>query len=342
MKLQEIVEFLGGNLKGDKEFDITGVAGITEAKKGDITFLASPKFNKNLKDTNATAVIVKEYIPDFNKPQISVKNPTYAFAKLLKHFYVIPHSYSGISKNASISETATICGNTTIYPFVYVSDNARIGCNCVIYPGVFIGQDSNIGDNCLIYQNVVIREKVTIGHNVIIHPGSVIGADGFGYVFEDSVHQKIPQVGGVVIKDNVEIGANVCIDRATTGNTIIGNGTKIDNLVQIGHNVKIGDNSIIISQVGIGGSSNIGDCVILAGQVGVADHATIEAGTTIGARGGVMPGEVKRGIYSGYPLMPHIDWLRSNVIFAMLPLLKKKIKEIEEKVNKLLEKGVDR
>jgi UDP-3-O-[3-hydroxymyristoyl] glucosamine N-acyltransferase len=178
---------------------------------------------------------------------------------------------------------------------------------------------------------VAIREGVAIGSRVIIHANAVIGSDGFGYVFEDGIHQKIPQVVGVIIEDDVEIGANVTIDRATTGNTVIGKGTKIDNLVQIGHNVTVGKNVILVAQVGIAGSSKIGDGVVLGGQVGVADHTTIEAGTMIGAKGGAM-GEMKRSVYSGILPMPHREWLKAMAVFAKLPELHKKIKELEEKI----------
>ena len=181
---------------------------------------------------------------------------------------------------------------------------------------------------------MTLREKVKIGNRVIVHSGSVIGSDGFGYVFEDGRHYKIPQVGGVIIEDDVEIGSNVSIDRATTENTIIGAGTKVDNLVQIAHNVTIGKNSLIIAQVGIAGSTEIGDFVTLAGQVGVADHATIESETMIGAQSGVR-GNVVKGIYSGSPVMPHRDWLKAQAIFARLPELYKRVKELEEKIKEL-------
>ena len=181
---------------------------------------------------------------------------------------------------------------------------------------------------------MTLRENVRIGNRVIIHAGSVIGSDGFGYVFDEGRHHKIPQVGGVIIEDDVEIGSNVSIDRATTGNTIIGAGTKIDNLVQIAHNVTIGKNSLIIAQVGVAGSTEIGDYVTLAGQVGIVDHVTIESGTIIGAQSGVL-GNIAKGIYSGSPVMPHRDWLKTQAIIAKLPELYKKIRELEGKIKEL-------
>jgi UDP-3-O-[3-hydroxymyristoyl] glucosamine N-acyltransferase len=335
MKLKDIANLIDGEIIGDGELDITGAAGISDAKEGDITFLSTQKLLEGLKNSRASAVIIKEPIEGLEKPQIITKNPQYAFAQLLSRFYVKPHPFMGISKNAFVSDTAIIGQDVTIYPFVYISDGVNIGSGTVIYPGVFIGKNSNVGEECLIYPNVAIREGVSIGSRVIIHANAVIGSDGFGYVFEEGMHQKIPQVGGVIIEDDVEIGANATIDRATTGNTIIGKGTKIDNLVQIGHNVTVGKNVILVAQVGIAGSSKIGNGVILGGQVGVADHATVEAGTMIGAKGGAM-GEMKRDVYSGILPMPHREWLKAMAVFAKLPELNKKIKELEDKIKKLM------
>jgi UDP-3-O-[3-hydroxymyristoyl] glucosamine N-acyltransferase len=247
---------------------------------------------------------------------------------------VKPRPCRGISKNAFVSESSSLGQDVSVYDFAYVSDGVKIGSRSVIHPGVFIGENSVVGDDCVIHPNVTIREGVTIGSRVIIHSGSVIGSDGFGYVFEEGAHQKIPQVGGVIIEDDVEIGAAVTIDRATTGNTVIGRGTKIDNLVQIGHNVQIGRNVILVAQIGIGGSSRIEDGVILGGQVGVADHTHVEAGTMVAAKSGIL-GEVKRGIYSGVPMMPHRDWLKASAVFARLPELKKKIEELEKKIGSI-------
>lgn len=335
MKLRDIADLIKGQIIGDGEVEITGAAGVFDAKEGDITYISSVKWLKELKNSKASAIIAKEPVEALDKPQIICRNPQYAFVKLLSYFYVKPLPFRGISEKAFISEKARISQDVTVYPFAHISDGAAVGSNSVIYSGVFIGEDSSIGEGCVIYPNVVIREGVKIGNSVIIHPGTVIGSDGFGYVFEDGMHQKIPQVGGVVIEDDVEIGANVTIDRATTGNTIIGRGTKIDNLVQIGHNVHVGKNVILVAQVAIGGSSKIGDGVMLGGQVGVADHAAIEAGTMIGAKSGVM-GEVSRGVYSGAPIMPHRDWLKAQAVISKLPELRKKIHELEEKIKSII------
>lgn len=338
MKLKEIAELINGSIVGDGDIEISGVSGVSDVKEGEITFLSDKRLLSDLMKSKASAVILKEPMEGLRIPFIIVKNPLYAFAQLLSYFYSKPPRFIGIHEKAFVSKSATICEGVTIYPLSYIDDNVRIGSGTTIFPGVFIGEDCSIGENCIIYPNVTVREGIKIGNNVIIHSGSVIGADGFGYVFEGGVHHKIPQVGSVIIEDYVEIGANVTIDRATTGFTVIGKGTKIDNLVQIGHNVKIGFNSILVAQVGIGGSSIVGDNVILGGQVGISDHSIIESQTMIGAKSGVMPGKLERGIYSGVPVMPHRDWLKAVSVFSKLPTLFKEIKELKDKV-RLLEKS---
>lgn len=336
MTLQELAELLAGEINGDGSIEITGVAGISDARESDITFLSSTKLIAELSTSMAAAVLVKDFIPELKKPQVKTGNPLYAFAKLLEHFYTKSIPHRGISENALIAAGAEIAPDVAIYDFTYVSEKVRIGPGSVIFPGVFIGEACSIGEKCTIYPNVTIRDNTVIGNRVIIHPNSVIGSDGFGYVFEEGRHNKIPQVGNVLIEDDVEIGAGVTIDRATTGTTVIGKGTKIDNLVQIGHNVKVGSNVILVAQVGIAGSSQIGDGVMLAGQVGVADHTVIEAGTMIAAQSGVMSmGEVKRGIYAGSPIIAHRDWLKASAIFARLPELKKRIEALEKRLSHL-------
>jgi len=334
VKLKEIATILDGKLIGDSELKIKGVAGISDAKEGYITFATDKKWLKTLDNCNASAFILKEEIKDLDKPQILVKNPLYSFAKLLALFYQTPHPEKGISKYAFISEKAILDDDISIQPHTFISDGVKIGSGSIIYPNVFIGENTIIGNNCLIYPNVIIQHKVQIGNNVIIHAGAVIGSDGFGYVQEGGIYHKIPQIGTVIIEDDVEIGANSTIDRATTGATIICRGTKIDNLVQIGHNVRVGCNVILVSQTGIGGSSEIGEGAVLGGQVGVADHVTIEPGTILAAKAGVM-GKVTRGIYSGAPALPHKEWWRAVSIFNKLPDLKRKIDELENKVKEL-------
>jgi UDP-3-O-[3-hydroxymyristoyl] glucosamine N-acyltransferase len=338
MKLKEIAALVNGQIVGAGETEITGVSGLSETGPGHITFLSSPKLLEAANASEASAIIVKEANPEISKPQVVVANPQLAFAKLLGIFYLKQKPCLGISEKAFIAGTAKIGKNVTIYPYAYIDNEAAIGDDSVIYPGVFIGENSRLGNGCTLYPNVTIREGISIGNRVSIHAGAVIGADGFGYVFDGRAHQKIPQVGGVLIEDDVEIGANTTIDRATTGNTVIGSGTKIDNLVMIAHNVKIGRGAILVSQVGVAGSCTLGDGVVLGGQAGIPDHVNIESGTMVGAQAGVV-GDLKKGIYLGSPAINHREFFRSSVIFGQLPELKKKIAELEEAIKSMKATG---
>jgi UDP-3-O-[3-hydroxymyristoyl] glucosamine N-acyltransferase len=338
MKLNDIASLINGLVSGDGDIEISGVSRLQGAKAGDITYLSSSKLLKDARDSEASAVMVKAGIDNLTKPQIIVANPELAFAQLLGHFYVTPIPYQGISPLAVVADDAVIGDNVTIFPFAYIGKGVVIGKDSIIHTGTYIGAKSVIGEGCLIYPNVTICEGVTIGNRVIIYAGAVIGSDGFGYVFDGQAHRKIPQVGTVLIGDDVEIGANTTIDRATTGATVIGNGTKIDNLVQIGHNCTIGRGVILVSQVGIAGSCNIGDGVVIGGQAGIPDHVSIEAGAMIGAQSGVL-GNIPKGVFTGAPAIPHRSFLKSSAIFPHLPEMKKKIAELEEKVNRLLNPG---
>ncbi|MBI5098647.1 MAG: UDP-3-O-(3-hydroxymyristoyl)glucosamine N-acyltransferase [Nitrospirae bacterium] len=332
MKLKELSDLIGGRITGDHEVEITGAAGVNEAKPGDITFLADKKLLKDLLTSKASAVIAREKIEDLSVSILISDNPYFTFARALEVFYRKPFKPLGVSDKATVCRDVSFGEDVSIYPNVYISNNVAIGSRVTMFPGVFIGEGTSIGDDSIIYSNVTIRENVTVGKNVIIHAGAVIGSDGFGYVFEKGVHYKIPQVGGVIIEDDVEIGANVTIDRATTGNTIIGSGTKIDNLVHIAHNVKIGKNCIILGQVGVAGSAEIGEGVILAGQSGVRDHVKIGNGAMIGSKAGISDNIPDGQIYSGFPAIPHKTWLRAQSIYSKLPEYIKRLQELERKI----------
>ncbi len=334
MKLAEIAEIIGGRIVGDPSVDITGVSAIQDAHLGDITFLAAKVNLQNSCSTNASAIITKKKIDGVSQSMLIVDNPQLAFAKTLELFHNKPFKSLGISRESVIGSKVTIAGDISVYPHVCISNNVTIGKRVTIYPFVYIGENVSIGDDTVIYSNVTIRENVTIGKKAIIHPGAVVGSDGFGYVKDREKQYKIPQVGGVVIEDDVEIGANVTIDRATVGNTIIGCGTKVDNLVQIAHNVKIGRNCIIIAQVAIGGSVEIGDGVVLAGQVGVRDHIKIGNGVMVGAQSGIGHDISDKQIFSGSPAIPHKEWLRAQSIYEKLPGLLKRLRELERKIKK--------
>ncbi len=339
MKLSKIAEITGGRLLGNPDVEITGASGIKEAESGHITFFAdrrnevdSPKGKINMEHvftTKASAIILREEIKGLSKDMLLVDNPAFAFARVIEAFYKQPYRALGVSEKAIIEKDVTLGKEITIYPFVYIGSRSVIGDRTSIFPNVYIGEDVSIGEETIIYPNVTIRENVKIGKRVIVHPGAVIGADGFGYVRYKGKHHKMPQVGSVVVEDDVEIGANVTIDRATTGKTIIGAGTKIDNLVQIGHNVRIGKNCIIVAQVGIGGSSEIGDETILGGQAGIRDHVKLGKGVMAGARAGILHDIPDGQVVSGYPAISHKEWLRAQGIYSKLPEYIRRLQRLE-------------
>jgi UDP-3-O-[3-hydroxymyristoyl] glucosamine N-acyltransferase len=334
MKLKELAEITGGKIIGNEDVEISGVAGINDAGPGDITYLANPKKLKDIAGLKASAFIVNEKMEGLPATMLLVDNPQYAFAKSLEVFYRKPVEPAGISEQAVIGNNSDIGADVSIYPFASIGNNVTLGAGVSIFSGGYVGDRVSIGANSVLHPNVTILENIFIGSNVVIHSGTVIGSDGFGYVLEKGKHYKIPQVGGVVIEDDVEIGANTVIDRATVGNTVIGSGTKIDNLVQIAHNVKIGKNCIIISQVGISGSVEIGNGVVLAGQVGVRDHITIGDSAIVGAQSGIGNNIPGGQVYSGSPAIPHIKWLRSQSIYSRLPELMKRLQELEKKAKR--------
>ncbi|MDP8266320.1 MAG: UDP-3-O-(3-hydroxymyristoyl)glucosamine N-acyltransferase [Candidatus Aceula meridiana] len=338
--LQEIAQLVDGKARGDKDLVITGISGIKEAREGDITFLANNKYFSLLEKTQASAVIVPLDVAETKKNVIKVENPSVAFARLASEILEAQtYQPKGIHPTAIIAEDVVLGENVVVGPHTVIEKQAKIKDNTVIYSGCFVGAKTEIGAECLIYPNVVIRERISIGNRVIIHPGTVIGSDGFGFAKVDGVHQKIPQVGTVIIEDDVEIGSNVTIDRARFDKTFIGQGTKIDNLVQIAHNVVIGKHCLIISQSGISGSTTLEDRVILAGQVGIAGHLTIGENSVVAAKSGVPKSIPPNTVVFGYPAKPQGVALRLNAIIQRLPTYVKTIKELERKVKELQERS---
>ncbi|HOT41599.1 MAG TPA: UDP-3-O-(3-hydroxymyristoyl)glucosamine N-acyltransferase [Syntrophorhabdaceae bacterium] len=332
--LKDISEIIGGDLRGDGNVPIYGISGIQEAKEGEITFLMHAGYERFIDTCQASAIIVSSTYADRIKDRniIVVKDPQLAYIKVAGLFDVNKKQEPGISPLASVSKDARVADDVSISPFVHIGREVRIEKGVCIYPFVYIGDSASIGEDTVIYPGVTIYARTEIGKRVIIHAGSVIGADGFGYVWDGERHCKIPQLGKVVIEDDVEIGANVTIDRASLDKTVIKRGTKIDNLVQIAHNVTIGENSIIVAQVGIAGSSKIGRNVILAGQVGVRDHVVIGDNVRAGGQTGITK-DVKAGSsVSGTPHMPHKEWLKLQVQLKRLPELFERMKKIEEKL----------
>lgn len=335
--LAEIAKLIDGEVVGDPNVVITGICGIKEAKEGDITFVANSKYYPLMNQTRASAIITSREVKNASKPIIRTDNPSLAFAKMVSLFAPNEVQYpKGIHSSAIIGKDVKLGENVAIHAYVVIEDKAEIGDNTIIYPFVYIGHYTKIGANCLIYPHVSIRERVSIGNRVCIHSGTVIGSDGFGFATVKGVHHKIPQIGTVVIEDDVEIGANVTIDRARFGRTFIGKGTKIDNLVQIAHNVEIGENSIIVAQTGISGSTIIGKGVTLAGQSGIVGHITIGDNAIVAAQAGVTKSVPPNTCVSGYPAKPHHIAKRINACVQRLPKLFEIVKELKLKVEKLL------
>lgn len=337
-KLKEIANIINGNIKGDGDIVITGVNSIDAAGPGDISFFADNRYKDLVPKTKASAIIVKEETELFNGPQIIVSNPLLGFAKIAQLFSPPIPAYPGISDKAIIGRDVVIGKNISIYPFVYIGDRVVIEDNVNIFPGTFIGNDVKIGKNTVIYPNVTILDGTVIGKNVIIHSGTVIGSDGFGFVKDGSRSIKIPQRGIVQIDDDVEIGANNCIDRATMGKTWIKRGVKTDNMVHIAHNVIVGEDTIIIAQAGISGSVRIGNEVVIGGQVGIVDHINIGDKAMIGPQSGVAKSIPESGIFSGTPAMPHKLFLKTSVLIPKLPEMNKKIIDMEKKIKELEKK----
>lgn len=332
--LREIAEAVEGDLIGDGSIVITGLSGIEEAKKGDITFLIQAGYEKYIDTCQASAIIVSSNYADRFKDRnlIIVKDPRLAYIKVAELFDINKKKQPGISPLAFVSKDAEIASDVSVSPFVHIGQRVKIENGVCIYPFVYLGDGASIGEDTVIYSGVTIYDRTEIGKRVTIHAGSVIGADGFGYVWDGERHRKIPQLGKVIIEDDVEIGANVTIDRASIDKTVIKKGTKIDNLVQIAHNVTIGENSIIVAQVGIAGSSKIGRNVVLAGQVGVRDHVIIGDNVRAGGQTGITK-DVKAGSsVSGTPHMPHKEWLRLQVQLKRLPELFERMRKIEERL----------
>lgn len=334
--VKDIAELIKGELVGGGQIDITGVSGIEDAEAGEITFIESPKFKDCALKTKASCIIASFDIEGLDKPVIKCKNPSLSITKIIESLfpYNINHP-SGVSKCAHIGKNVKFGKSAAVGANAVIEDEASIGDGSVIYPLAYIGKGVSIGKNTIIYPNVTIRERISVGDNVIIHCGAVIGADGFGFIRDGAALRKIPQTGSVEIQDNVEIGACATIDRARFGKTVIGRGSKIDNLVQIAHNVKIGENSIIAAQAGVSGSVNIGSNVILGGQAGITDHVEIGDNVMVAAKGGITKSIPPNTIMSGIPARPHHLMKRLVAYIDNLPKMAERLDELEKKVKAL-------
>ncbi|MCP4649348.1 MAG: UDP-3-O-(3-hydroxymyristoyl)glucosamine N-acyltransferase [PVC group bacterium] len=334
--LKEIAQLIEGTIVGNESTVITGVCGIKEAKAGDITFVANPKYISLIKQTNASAIITTPDIKKASKPLILTDNPSIAFAKLLS--LIAPNEVShfkGIHPTAVVGENVKLGKDVAIHPHVVIEDGVVIGERTILGAGVFVGNHTTIGQDTMIHPHVSIRERVSIGSRVIVHNGTVIGSDGFGFATVKGMHHKIPQIGTVIIEDDVEIGANVTIDRARFDKTLIKHGTKIDNLVQIAHNVVIGENTIVVAQAGISGSTIVGKNVTIAGQSGIIGHITIGDNAVIAAQAGVTKSIPNDTCVSGYPAKQHKKAKRINACVQKLPDLYKLVTKLEDKIASL-------
>lgn len=341
VSVSQIAQLIGAEIEGNKDIQINNICKIEEGKPHAITFLANPQYEPYIYETQASAVIVSKQFKaqkDFKHSPtlLRVENPYQAFAQLLNFYQeYIKEKKVGEEQPIFKSENVTVGKDCYIGAFVYLGKNVKIGNNTKIYPHTYIGDNVNIGDNCNIYAGVKIYHDCKIGNDVTIHAGTVIGSDGFGFApNQENVYHKIPQLGNVIIEDHVEIGANVTIDRATIGSTIIRKGVKLDNLIQIAHNVEIGENTVIASQSGVAGSTKIGKNCMIGGQVGIIGHLKIADGTKIAAQSGIGHSiEEANTIVQGSPAFHVGDYQRSYVLFKKLPELYKKIQELSKKLS---------
>ena len=329
--LSELAEELGLTLAGD-DLAISGVNTLEAAGPSEVSFLANPKYIQQLETSSAGAVICSaEHASTVTRALIS-ENPYLDFGRCVQLFAKPQGTLTGIHEQAYIDPDAVIGAGVTIYPFVFVGPRAQVGAGTILFPGCYIGEDCSVGEGSILYPNVVLMAGTVVGDDAIIHPGVVLGADGFGFAATEWGIQKIPQIGSVQVGNDVEIGANTCIDRAVLGITTVGDSTKIDNLVQIGHNVEMGSQCMIVSQVGISGSTKVGDNVTMAGQVGVAGHLTVGSGATLGPKAGV-PRDVPAGAtMGGQPAVDKKTYMRTLTVMPKLPDMYKRLNQLEKEL----------
>ena len=337
MKLRDLAEQLECRLDGDGEIEIVRVAGIQDAMPGDLTFFANPKYEAVLARTRASAVLLRDEAPAAPCAMLRARDPYLAFARAVSLFAPAWRPAPGVHAMAAVAADARLGANVSIGAFVAVGEGAAIGDNTVIFPNVTIGPGARVGDDCVIHSNVAIRERVTLGNRVVLQNGVVVGSDGYGFVRRgDGTHEKIPQIATVVIEDDVELGANTAVDRPAVGETRIRRGTKVDNLVQIGHGVTVGRDVLMAAQVGIAGSTDVADDVIFGGQVGVGGHLTIGRGAVAVGQSGVTNSLEPGAMVAGYPAIDARQWRRASVVFKRLPELKRRIEQLEARLAELV------
>ena len=331
---EQIAEILEGDIVGNPNAEVSKLSKIEEGEKGSLTFLSNPKYNPYLYTTKASIAIVnKSFIPEkeIETTLIKVDDAYTAFSKILEFYNEVKNNKSGREQPHFIAKSATIGSNEYIGAFAYIGENVKMGENVKIYPNVYVGDNVVIGNNCSLFSGVKIYSETQIGNHCVIHSGAIIGSDGFGFApNKEGVYNKIPQTGNVIIEDNVDIGASTTIDRATLGSTIIRKGVKLDNQIQIAHNVEIGENTVIAAQSGIAGSSKVGKNCMLGGQVGVSGHITIGDNVKIGAQSGVTKSFKGNQVINGTPAFGFTDYNKSYIYFKRLPELVKTINKLEK------------
>lgn len=336
---KQIAAYLNGTVEGDENAAVKTFAKIEEGQPGAISFLANPKYAHHLYETQSSIVLVNaDFVPEkpIKATLIRVPNAYEAIARLLSLYQSTIQKRTGIHPLACVAETATIGADTYVGPFAYVGENAVVGSGCQIYSNVVVEERAQVGDDCILYPNVSVYHDCRIGNRVIIHSGSVIGADGFGFAPAADGYEKIPQIGIVTIEDDVEIGANTCVDRSTMGSTYVRRGVKLDNLVQIAHNCEVGENTVMSAQVGVAGSTKIGKWCMFGGQVGIAGHAVIGDRVLSGAQAGIA-GSIRKGnvTIQGSPAIDAKNFMRSSVVFKHLPDFYAEFNEMKKEMAEL-------
>ncbi|MGK0289389.1 MAG: UDP-3-O-[3-hydroxymyristoyl] glucosamine N-acyltransferase [bacterium] len=335
MTLQEVTTYLGGELVGDSSAVITGINNIFDAKAGEITFLANPKYADKLPLCQATVVLVSLDVDVEGINLIRLDNPRMAFGKMMALAFPRKKESGNIHPNTFIAESAQIGENVTIYPNVYVGENSKVGNNSTLYPGVYVGDSVVIGENCLIMANCSVMDGSKLGNQVVISPNTVIGSEGYGFERDGDRHFKIPQIGNVTIEDDVEVGTQCAIDRGSINDTIIGKGTKIDNLVHVAHNCEIGENNLLLAQTAVAGTVKTGNNVYFGGRSAAMDHIHIAARTMVGP-GAVVTGDVKEAeTLFGYPARPYKEWTKASAMFYKTDEQRKKMITMEKKIMSL-------
>ncbi len=337
---RQISTLLNGTIEGDPDCSVDHLAKIEEAQSGSLSFLANPRYEPCLYQTGATIVIVNEdFVPaePIKTTLIRVKDAYSAFSILLEQYNSLRLNKTGIEQPSFIHPSATIGSNVYIGAFAYIGANAKLGNNCKVYPQVYIGDDVEIGDDCTLFSGVKIYSDCKLGKKVIIHSSTVIGSDGFGFAPQaDGTYSKVAQIGNVIIEDDVEIGSNTSIDRATMGSTIIRKGVKLDNLIQLAHNVEVGANTVIASQTGVSGSTKVGENAVIGGQVGIVGHISIAKGSQIQAKSGInRPIEEEGKKWAGAPATSYTNHMRAQVVLNRLPELERKIEQLERQLKEI-------